>query len=89
MTKGLLHEDLIQAQLKRMFYSSFRSKEYSMLYLDNLRFKQIYWKTGWLHTSEIIIRETNDGPLFLVGFRGIESYSPLVVIRQFGGATIP
>lgn len=47
------------------------------------------WKHCWLHIGEVILQEADNGPLFLLGFRGTKSYSPYEVIHQFRWSKVP
>lgn len=83
-TKGLFQEDLIRAHLKRIIWDLFESREEWDSYLEKLRPDQLCWKPSWLHIGEAIIYGADKNPLLLLGFRGVERYSPGRVTRQFG-----
>lgn len=84
ITKGLLQKDLIRDHLKRMWWSLFKSiKDYGS-YLENLHQDQLCQKPSSLHIRQIIFCGVDDNPLLLLGFRGVERYSPIRVVLQFG-----
>lgn len=80
--KGLLQEDLIKAHLRRAFWEYLKSTEEWSSFLENLRAKQLCWKPNWLNVGEIMIHGANNGLLLLVGFRCVDEYSSLKIIRQ-------
>lgn len=53
-------------------------------FLNVLRSELVAWQHTWLHDNEVLMYGADKTPIVLIGFRGIEGYSPVRVVRQFG-----
>lgn len=56
--------------------------------LNDLRNKLVAWHPTWLHDNEVM-SGVNKDHILLIGFRGIEGYSPVRVVNNLDGSNNP
>ncbi|KAH0768988.1 hypothetical protein KY290_012969 [Solanum tuberosum] len=54
------------------------------IFLIELESRRIQWKLHWLSTPHAIVRGDERYFIELIGFKGVQPYAPLRVLRQFG-----
>lgn len=83
--KGMYPEDLIKAHLRSASQENFKRRGDWEAFLDDLRVEIVAWHPTWLHDNEVLMYGVTNDPILLIGFREIEGYSPVRVVRRFGG----
>lgn len=82
--KGMYREDLIKAHLRSASQENFKRRGDWEAFLDDLRVELVAWHPTWLHDNEVLMYGVKNDPI-LIGFREIEGYSSVRVVRRFGG----
>ncbi|KAH0781779.1 hypothetical protein KY290_001377 [Solanum tuberosum] len=54
------------------------------IFLTELESYRIQWKLHWLSTPHAIVRGDDRYFIELIGLKGVQPYTPLRVLRQFG-----